>query len=349
MQDSIEVERAFFRIKDYVLKTPVVTSEMLNQHLGHEIYFKLESLQHTGAFKVRGVFNHFLSYSGEMPESVVACSTGNNGIAVPFVAKKLKMRSRVYLPLSSAPVKVEKSLHYGAEVIRTDSYRDALERARCDVEDGFTLFPSSNSQNVIAGSGTLCYEAIKQLSHLKLDAIFASCATGGLLSGCVLARNLLSRETKIFGSEPHSADDALRSIVSGQVVSLNQCSNTVADGLNVHSISPSTLPYLQSVDGFFLVDEEEILYWTKLLSGLLNIYCEPSCAINMASVLKWLEWQHVPQKILVIISGGNLNPEIRKFLCQGEELIGLNNIRKYSQAAFFDFQDQFAFNARTEI
>ena len=337
MQSSLEVKKAYFRIRDFVLQTPIVTCELLNKSLGHEIYFKLESFQHTGAFKVRGVFNYFLSMES-LPVSVSVGTTGNNGVGLAFVSNKLGMKARIYFPECSADIKVEKAAYYGAEIIRTKSYKEAVKMAQDDVEKGFVCFPTSKSEKVIAGAGTLCYEALQQLSHIKLDGIFASCATGGMLAGCLLAKNLLSPETKLFGTEPQSADDGLRSIISGEVVTLSQF-DTFADGLSVHSISGTTLKYLRCLDGFFLVEEDEILYWTKILNGALNSFCEPACAINMASVAKWLENKTSPQKILVIISGGNLSAKVCDALYQSESVFTLLKSKRANSAKFFDFQN----------
>jgi threonine dehydratase len=338
MQNALAVKEAFLRIKDYVLETPVITSEIINSMFGHEIYFKLESLQHTGAFKVRGVFNYFLSLSEGIPKMVSASSTGNHGLGVSFVAKKLNMQARIYLPECSARIKVAKMAHYGAEIIRTNSALEAAEGAKNDAHKGFSYFPSANSEMVIAGAGTLCFEALKQLSNVKLDGIFASCASGGLIAGCVLAKNILSPQTKVFGTEKQSSDHVLRSIMNGKAVLSPESADTLADGLNTYAIANTTLPYLRSLDGFFLVEEEETIYWTKVLNTLLNVNCEAACAINMASVAKWLECQNSPQKVLVIISGGNLNDRTRQAIFESVNLFEMHKKSQKSTAKFFDFQ-----------
>ena len=338
MQNTLEVEKAFLRIKDYILKTPVITSEIINSMLGHEVYFKLESLQHTGAFKVRGVFNYFLSLSEGIPKMVSASSTGNHGLGVSFVAKKLNMNARIHLPAHSARIKVEKIMHYGAEVVRTNSALEAAEGAKNDAKKGFAYFPSANSEMVIAGAGTVCFEALQQLSNVKLDGIFASCASGGLVAGSLLAKNILSPQTKVFGTEKQASDHALRSIIRGESVLSPESFDTLADGLNTYAVVNATLPYLRSIDGFFLVEEEEILHWTKVLNAALQVNCEAACAINMASVAKWLECKTAPQKVLVIISGGNLNDRTRKAIYESENLFGIHAERRINTAKFFDFQ-----------
>ncbi len=346
MQNPLAVKEAYLRIKDHVLKTPIVTSEIINTMLGHEIYFKLESLQHTGAFKVRGVFNYFLSHPEGIPKMVAASSTGNHGLGVSFVAKRLNMKARIYLPAHSASIKVAKIMHYGGEIVRTNSAFEAAQGAKNDQEKGFSYFPSSNSEMVIAGAGTICLEALQQLAPIKIDSIFASCASGGLVAGCILAKNILSPESKVFGTEKQSSDHVLRSIISGEpVLSLPESNDTLADGLNTYAIANTTLPYLRSLDGFFLIEEEETLYWTKLLNLVLQVNCEAACAINMAAVAKWLEHQVCPQKVLVIISGGNLNDRTRKTVYESANFSEFFTKKRINSAKFFDFQKHIFYSA----
>lgn len=335
MQNRIEC--ALERLKSYLIETPVVSSDLLNQMLGHQIFFKLEALQHTGAFKVRGALNYLLSLP-QLPNAIVASTTGNNGIGVAFAAKSLGIRSRVYIPESSARVKVEKTAYYGAEVIRTKTNAEASLAAKSDgLAQIAHHFPSAESEFVIEGAGTMCYEALTQVADHKIDAIFASCATGGMLSGCVLARNLASPQSKVFGVEQKDASDASQSVEKGEVVKIEKDPESIADGLKVPSVAQRTLSYLKALDGFFLVEEEEIIYWTKVLMRFLQVQCEPACAINMAAVAKWLKGQSSCKKVMVLISGGNMDCKVLRSLHEFEWLPCKPNERSTESTTFIEY------------
>lgn len=182
------------RIQKYIYLTPIMQSTTLNQMLGHEIFFKVESLQKTGAFKVRGVLNHLLELKekNSLPCKVVAYSTGNHGLGLAWASRVLNIHARIYLPKNTSPIKQQATKHYGAEVIVTDTRQEAEDRTKADSKNGFYYLHPSDSDSTMAGAGTMCYEALQQL-NFSPDAIFASCGGGGLLSGTYLAKELLSR------------------------------------------------------------------------------------------------------------------------------------------------------------
>ena len=338
IQSPSNVQTAYDRIKSYLDKTPILKSDMLNHMLGADIYFKADALQKTGAFKVRGVLNNLLilKEQGCLPKKIVGYSTGNHGIGLAWVAQKLGIKARIYLPKNTTTLKQKMIELHGADVVYTDSRVQAEELSRYDTTHGFHYIHPSDSDETIAGAGTCAFEALQQMGDVKPDAIFASCGGGGLLSGTYLAKELLSSKSKLIGSEPLNANDAFLSVKHGQIFRFFDSPNTIADGLRTLGISRRTFEYLKKLDEFYLVDEEKIDYWTKRLIYLLKINCEPSSAINMASVVQWLKCLRSQElvcesnnsktclcnirgsfkrgynggkklKILVIISGGNID------------------------------------------
>ncbi|MFU7501067.1 MULTISPECIES: serine/threonine dehydratase [unclassified Candidatus Tisiphia] len=312
------------RVKQYLHLTPIVQSETLNEMLGHKIFFKIESLQKTGAFKVRGVLNHLLELQerNRLLDKIVAYSTGNHGIGLAWVAKILNLNARIYLPKDTSPIKQQAARYYGAEVILTDTRQVAEDRAKGDIENDFYYLHPSDSDSSIAGAGTMCYEALQQLGFSP-DAIFASCGGGGLLSGSYLAKKLLSPSSLLIGSEPVNANDAFLSIQQGSIYRFANSPHTIADGLRTLAVSPRTFNYLNKLDDFFLADEHSIYYWTAWLTHLLKIACEPSCALNMVGVVDWLKRQSKPKRVLVLISGGNIDPALYQELWKGNYLSNL--------------------------
>ncbi len=323
--DSIEkneIGKALNRVLPYIHQTPLVSSENLDSMLGHRILFKAESLQKTGAFKVRGVLNHLLSLKeeGKLPKKVVAYSTGNHGIGVAYAARKLGIEARIYLPRNTAILKQQQAVSLGADVIFTNSRKEAEERTKFDGENGYYYMHPSDDERTIAGAGTACLEALKQIDY-PIDAIFASCGGGGLLSGCIRARNEYKKDILVIGTEPEIANDAYRSLKEGKIFRFEDSPITIADGLRTLALSERTFNYLKQLDEFFTINEDEIKYWTVWLMHLLKLVCEPSCAISMAGAYKWLKTQKQPKTILVMLSGGNVDPSILSELLNSEYLL----------------------------
>lgn len=316
------IEKAQKQIKSFLHTTPIIHSETLNEMLGHKIYFKIDSLQKTGAFKVRGVLNHLLTLKEKsiLPFKVVAYSTGNHGIGLAYAAKVLNLQARIYLPKNTSVIKQQAAKYYGAEVIYTDSRQEAEDKAQEDIKKGYYYLHPSDSDLTIAGAGTLCYEALHQL-NFNPDAIFASCGGGGLIAGSYLAKELLSPSSLLIGCEPELANDAYLSLKNNSIYKFLESPNTVADGLRTLAISQRTFNYLKKIDEIYLADEYSIYYWTSWLIHLLKVACEPSCALNMFAVQKWLQTQEPGRKVLVLISGGNIDPTLYQELWKEDYLI----------------------------
>ena len=323
IQTSNVVAKAYLRIKSYIHKTPLLYSNVLNNMLGSKIYFKMDAVQKTGAFKIRGVLNHLLALKerGNMPQKIVAYSTGNHALAMSYAAKIFSIHARVYLPKNVSPVKKRIAEYYGAEVVVVDSRQQAEEAAKSDGKENFHYLHPSDDDFTIAGAGTMCYEALLDLEKLgeKPDAIFGPCGGGGLLAGSYLAKQLLSPTTELHGVEPEIANDAYQSLNSAEIFRFKESPNTIADGLRTLSVSNTTLKYLKKLDGFHLASEESIRYWTAWLVQMIKVTCEPSAAISMAAAHSWLQKSQKNKVILVLITGGNVDPEFYQELCVADD------------------------------
>lgn len=317
------VAKAYLRIKNYIHKTPLLHSNVLNKMLGSKVYFKMDAVQKTGAFKIRGVLNHLLvlKEQGNTPKKIVAYSTGNHALAMSYAAKIFDIHARVYLPKNVSPVKKRIAEYYGAEVVEVNSRQEAEEAARNDGKRKYHYLHPSDDDSTIAGAGTMCYEALLDLEKLgeKPDAIFGPCGGGGLLAGTYLAKQLLSPITELHGVEPEVANDAYHSLNSGEVFRFEDSPDTIADGLRALSVSNRTLSYLKKLDGFHLSDEESIRYWTAWLIQMMKVTCEPSAAISMAAAHSWLKKTSKNKVILVLITGGNVDPEFYQELCAADD------------------------------
>ncbi len=160
---------------------------------------------------------------------------------------------------------------------------------------------------IIAGQGTSCLEALKD--GADPDAIFATCGGGGWLSGTFLAKELLSPKSKVFAAEPLQANDATQSYAAKKIIKFSDSPPTIADGARSPAVSERTFYYLSQLDGFFEIPEHDIIYWTQWLMHLLKITVEPTSAVAMVGAVKWLKKQKSKQRVLVLLSGGNIAPE----------------------------------------
>lgn len=324
IQSPQNVSAASKRIESMIHRTPIIASEQLNHMLGgHKIFFKVDSLQKTGAFKIRGILNHLLHLKeqGKMPSKLVAYSTGNHGIGLGYAAQRLGISARIYLPSTTARIKQLAAEYYGAaEVIYTDTRAEAEQFALRDAQNGYYFLHPSASDTTIAGAGTMCLEALEDIKK-PVDAIFGAVGGGGLISGSYLAKEALAPQAQIFGVEPLLGDDAAQSYNAGKIIGLPNAPDTVADGLRTLQLKELNFQYIQKLDNIFTIKEEPIYYWTAWLLHLLKIACEPSCAMNMEAVRLWLKEQKTAKNILVLISGGNIDPSLYKKLWENEYLL----------------------------
>ncbi|WP_298472490.1 serine/threonine dehydratase [uncultured Maribacter sp.] len=305
-----DILKAKNRITPFINTTPIVTSSLLNDWLGHDIYFKAEGLQKVGAFKVRGALNTiaWLIEKGKKPKHIVANSSGNHSQAVAWAAKIFKIPATIYMPEYSSKVKIQATKSYGAKVVLCET-RDIADSmvAEASVKDGFYWIPPYNHEQVISGQGSAVYEAIKEVG--KVDAVIAPCGGGGLLAGSVIAAKGLLPNVKVIGAEPRNANDASLSLQKNVIQRLKSKPDTLADGAMTMSVGVLTFEYLKRLDAFYEIKEEQIIYWTQWLTHLLKLSIEPTSAMGMEAAKQWLQKQKTRKKVLIVLSGGNMDRE----------------------------------------
>lgn len=296
------------RISPYINDTPILTSSLLNKWLGHEIYFKAEGLQKTGAFKARGACNVIASLveDNKKPNHIVANSSGNHAQAVAWASHIHGIKSSIYIPSFSSKVKIQATKAYGSEVILCESRPEADERVKQHAKKKNTYWiPPFNHEMVIHGQGTAAYESLNEINDI--DAIFAPCGGGGLLSGTLIAARGLVPKAKVIGAEPLNANDAASSIRSGKIHQLTTTPNTLADGAMTMAVGDITFEYLKHLDDILEITESDISYWTQWLTHLLKLQIEPTSSLSMAAAKQWMGKQAGKKKILIILSGGNID------------------------------------------
>jgi threonine dehydratase len=204
MQNSVtlsDVYDARRTIAQHVRRTPLILSPSLSKIANAEVWLKLENLQVTGSFKMRGAVNRMLQMSSdEQAEGVITVSTGNHGRAVAYFAKQLGIKAVICEPTSVPDNKVMAIRNYGAEVRSCgDSQDDAqLEADRLIAEEGLTWVAPFDDTAVIAGQGTIALEIIEDLPDV--NAIVAPLAGGGLLSGIAVAAKSVNPRIQVLGA-----------------------------------------------------------------------------------------------------------------------------------------------------
>ncbi|MES2676804.1 MAG: serine/threonine dehydratase [Pseudomonadota bacterium] len=318
-----DIVQAQNRIKNYVVKTPILTNEILNQKLGAEIFFKCENFQTTGSFKLRGAANKILKFKeqyGHFPEKIVAVSSGNHAQAVAYLAKQFGIQALIYMEEKASPYKVQATRNYGAEVVLTKTKKETEIYAEQKVAQGYLYIHSSNDEDILCGQGTSCLEAVQEIGDF--DVVFTCCGGGGLIAGSYLACQNSSPAPKIFACEPLQANDTAISYRSGKIYSFEETPNSIADGAKTLRPSAITFPYIQKLAGVYEIEEEEIMRWTQIISTTLKIFIEPTSALGIAACAEFLKTTKSANKlkILVILSGGNMSAETAKQVWQKDYL-----------------------------
>lgn len=271
---------------------------------------KAESLQPTGAFKIRGAFNA-ISQSLEQAreKGVVAQSSGNHARAVAWLAHRLGLRAIIVMPDSAAPNKISAVQALGAEVeLVPASERDsrAFELAAAG---GYVHVPPFDDPRVIAGQGTVGLELADQLPDV--GTVLVPVSGGGLISGISTAVKALQPNAKVIGVEPELAADAAESFRSGSRATWTpeQTGRTIADGLRVTSIGEHPWAHIRRyVDDIVTVSEEQILGAMRHLAVAGRLVAEPSGAVATAA---WI-YDVVPAEgtVAAVVSGGSVDPAL---------------------------------------
>lgn len=293
-------------VNPYIHKTPVLTSQLLNEMVDAKVFFKCENFQKMGAFKMRGAVHKILSLpEEERVKGVVTHSSGNFGQAVALSAKTLGVPAYIVMPENAPQVKKNAVRGYGGIVTECPSTIEAREQETLRIQEqtGATFMHPSNDLDVILGNATAGIELLEE--HPNLDVIFAPVGGGGLVAGTALAAYHFGTGCITNGGEPMAVDDAYRSMKSGRIEK-NLTTNTIADGLRTY-LGDQNFPIIQQlVQKIVRVEEEEIITAMQLIWERLKIVIEPSSAVAFAALLKSKD-AFQGQKVGIIFSGGNID------------------------------------------
>lgn len=301
-----EVVAAAARLAGIAHKTPVLTSRLLNEITGAEVYLKCENFQRMGAFKFRGAYNAISKLSpAERAKGVLTYSSGNHAQAIALAGKLLGVATTVIVPDNAPPVKLAAAKSYGARIVTYDPANMVREdlAAQMVKEHGYTLIPPYDHADVIAGQGTAAKELFEEVG--PLDYLFVPCGGGGLLSGSAVSAHALSPDCRVIGVEPALADDATRSFHTGELHTVHN-PPTIADGLRTPSLGKLTFPLIRRyVHDMVTAEEDEIIRTMYFLWTRLKIVVEPSGATSLAPLYAGRFAAARGCRVGVILSGGN--------------------------------------------
>ncbi len=299
------------RIKNYIHKTPILTSSSLNSLFGCNLFFKCENFQKIGAFKIRGASNAVLSLNNDEIKSGVAThSSGNHAAAIAFSAKIRNVPAYIVMPNNALKSKKKAVESYGGKIIYCEPNLKSREETLNEVirKTNAVFIHSYDNYSVIAGQATCAKEIFEELSDkIKIDFIIAPVGGGGLLSGTSLSTKYFYPHAKVIGAEPKGADDAFRSIRDNVIYpSINP--QTICDGL-LTQLSERTFSIIKkNVYKILTAEEKNIIFCMKLIWERMKIIVEPSSAVALAVV-----WENkeifIDKNIAIIISGGNVDLE----------------------------------------
>jgi threonine dehydratase len=273
------------------------------------LYLKIENLQTTGSFKLRGAYYKISNLSDEArSRGVVACSAGNHAQGVALAALKNNIKSIICLPSCAPKFKINATRAYGAEVVLVDGVYDEAYNYALSLQNklGYNLIHPFDDEDVIAGQGTIALEILKQI--YDFDSVVVPIGGGGLASGIAFTIKQINPRIKIYGVQASGAPSMLNSIVERRIAELPSVS-TIADGIAVKK--PGRLTYelcYRYVDDIVTVTDEEICAAIVTLLERCKLLTEGAGAASLAAVM-FDKLNLIGKKTVCLISGGNIDLE----------------------------------------
>jgi len=304
------------RIAPHIRETPLDYSPFFSELTGANVFLKLDNLQHTGSFKLRGATNKLLSLSPEeRAKGCVAASSGNHGAAVAFAMSKLDTKGVIFVPEGTSTTKVDAIKRAGGEVrfFGTDGLDTEMHAREYAEENGMCYVSPYNDEEVVAGQGTCGVEIAKQLS--QVDAIFIAVGGGGLISGVGSFLKSVNTSISVVACQPEASAVMTESVKAGEILELPSdptLSDGTAGGIEAGAI---TFDICKAVtDDFVTVSEEQIAEAMRQFIDSHHMLPEGAAGVALAG-LKLRADKYNNKNVVVIICGGNISREtLRKVI-----------------------------------
>lgn len=302
-----EIYQAKRRIKGVVRRTPLEYSPFFSEVCGGEVYLKLENLQLTGSFKIRGALNKMLQLDEkEREKGVVTASSGNHAQGVGYAAKMLGIEATIVVPRNTPRTKIEAIRRYGVDpMIHGEIYDEAEVKAReLERELSKVYISPYNDYDIIAGQGTMGLEMWEEKRDLEI--VLVPVGGGGLISGVAVALKSLNPEVKVIGVQSKASPVMYESIKQGEIVEIpmkESVAEALHGGIEKGSVTFEIVKEL--VDDILLVEEENIKTTIALLLEHHHQVAEGAGAVGLAALMTNKD-RFRGRKVGVVISGGNI-------------------------------------------
>jgi len=312
---AADVDAAAQRLAGIALRTPLISSPVLDALTGARVFLKAETLQRTGSFKFRGAYNKLSSIPPDRRAGgVVAYSSGNHAQGVAAAAQLLGMPAVIVMPSDAPRPKRERTAALGAEIVLYDRDREDRAAIARDIaaKRHAVLVPPFDDPMVIAGQGTAGREIVEDLAALKLapDVVVVGASGGGLIAGIALAVKARFPGAKFYSAEPEGFDDTARSFRSGRREANARMSGTICDALMTNTPGVITFEINRRLVGEGVTaSDQEVGRAVAFAFRELKLVVEPGGAIGLAALLAGR--LDVRGKVVVaVLSGGNVDAEL---------------------------------------
>ena len=306
-----DIQKAHEKILPYILQTPQIQSRALSKD-SKNVYLKLESMQITGSFKLRGATNKLLSLNDEQKsKGVVAVSTGNHGKGVAYAAKKLGIRSKIFMSSMTPKYRRAAIESLGAEVIISGKNSDEADYNARDYtsKNNLVLIHPFDDEEIIAGQGTIGLEMLGSLP--LLDTVIVPTSGGGLIGGIAIALKKQKPDIKVIAVSMKRGPSMYESLKAGKPVDVIE-EKTLADclGGSIGLDNKYTFNIVkETIDDFILIDEDKIAEGIKFNFESHKIISEGAAATSVMVVKDQLS-KYIGNNVVCLICGGNINAEL---------------------------------------
>jgi threonine dehydratase len=303
-----DAQRARPAIARHILRTPLVSSHSLGERIGAEAHLKLENLQRTGSFKVRGAVYAMSRLPAEARAAgVVTMSAGNAAQAIAYAGRAQGVRVTVVMPDTAPKTKIAATRGYGAEIRFAPDMTQLLPMVQELQAKGLHFLHPFDDNDVIAGHASLGLEILEDLPDV--DLVVVGVGGGGLISGVALALRGLRPATRILGVEPEGAQGVRKALDAGHSVRLAS-TNTVADGLAAPFAGERNLDIIKrDVDDVVAISDDAILDGLRFLVARARVVAEPAGAAAVGALLNGAVKPRPGERVVAIVSGGNIDPD----------------------------------------
>ncbi|MBV8673958.1 MAG: threonine/serine dehydratase [Acidobacteriaceae bacterium] len=311
-----DLRAAQARIRGAAVHTPLV--RLSDPGFAGEVYIKAEGLQPVGSFKIRGAYNKITQLSpAERSRGVITYSSGNHAQAVAYAARAVGTKAVIVMPSNAPEIKRRATTALGAEIVTVGpaSSERKQKAEELQTQHGYLMIPPYDDPAIIAGQGTCGLEILEDLPDV--DLVLSPVSGGGLLSGIAAAIKHQRPEVRVIGIEPALAADAQESLRAGKLVTwpAEMTTRTIADGLRTQSLGELNFLHVRAfVDDILTVTEDEIRQAMRNLVHSARLTPEPSGAVTTAAMLCHQDRLLPYRKAVVVMSGGNVEPEMLRQL-----------------------------------